>query len=53
MRKLESQILQKEFSDMIFHTYSSDIFQDLFPDTPTFYLWATKEGHASASWFEY
>ncbi len=51
MRKLESQILKKEFSDMIFHTYSSDIFQDLFPDAPTFYFWVRKEGHASVPWF--
>lgn len=53
MRKLESKILTQEFSDMIFHIYASDIFQDLFLDVPTFYLWVRKEGHASVPWFEY
>ncbi|OGF22962.1 hypothetical protein A2Y83_05055 [Candidatus Falkowbacteria bacterium RBG_13_39_14] len=53
MRKFEAKILEQEFQNMIFHTYSSDVFQDVFPDMPTVYFWVRKEGYSRAPWFEY
>lgn len=51
-RKLESGILIKEYPNMIFHTYSEDIHQNLFPDCPTIYLWVTERGYTISPWFD-
>lgn len=53
MRKVESHFLKKEFPNSIYHTYSEDIHQNIFPDLPTFYLWVGKKGYTKAPWFEY
>ncbi len=52
MRKIESEALKKEFKNIIFWTYSSDIHQELYSDIPTLYLWSGKEGYTHSPWFK-
>lgn len=51
-RKLESEIIKKEYPDCIFHSYSEDINQNLFPDCPTLYLWVKDRGYTQVPWFK-
>jgi len=42
MRDLEKSMLEKEFSDSIFQTYSDSKMQMVLPDMPTIYMYARK-----------
>ncbi len=51
-RILESKIMEKEFPNSIFHTYGEDLYQNLYPNMPTMYLWVGKRGYTHSPWFE-
>ena len=50
MRELEKSMLEKEFEDYIFQTYSDSKMQMVLPDMPTIYMYARK-GWSNAPWF--
>ncbi|MFH0856948.1 MAG: L-tyrosine/L-tryptophan isonitrile synthase family protein [bacterium] len=52
MRIAESKILEKEYKDYIFITYSSPLFKSLHPRLPTLYLYSIKKGCSEAPWFK-
>ncbi|MFH1447571.1 MAG: asparagine synthase-related protein [Candidatus Micrarchaeota archaeon] len=52
MRRLESRAIEKEFNSSIYHTYSEDIHQNIYPNIPTLYLWVEKRGYTITPWFE-
>jgi len=52
LRKLESKTIAEEFKGSIFHTYSEDIHQSLFPDMPAVYLWVLGRGYTLVPWFQ-
>lgn len=50
MRILEKKMLEHEFKDGIFHTFSDSKMRELLPNMPTLYLFARK-GWSDAPWF--
>ena len=50
MRELEKSMLEEEFADSIFQTYSDSRMANLLPDIPTFYMYARK-GWCNVPWF--
>ncbi|MDO8240556.1 MAG: L-tyrosine/L-tryptophan isonitrile synthase family protein [Candidatus Moranbacteria bacterium] len=53
MRKNESEILEKEFANQIFITYSAPHYRMLYPNLPTLYLYSEKKGCCTVPWFTY
>lgn len=51
MRMAESRILEKEFANQIFITYSSPHYRILYPNLPTLYLYSEKKGCCVVPWF--
>ena len=51
MRILESKMLEKEYPDQIFFTYSSPRLNLIYPNLPTLYLYSTQKGCGEAPWF--
>lgn len=52
MRIKESKIIEKEYKNYIFMTYSSPLFKSLHPRLPTLYLYSIKKGCSEAPWFK-
>lgn len=50
MRNLEKEMLEKEFSNSIFHTFSDSSLRNVLPKMPTIYLYSRK-GWSNAPWF--
>jgi len=50
MRSLEKKILEKEFPDSIFHSFSDSRLRNVLPDLPTLYFYA-REGWSDVPWF--
>lgn len=50
MRNLEKEMLEKEFSDFIFHTFSDSRLRNVLPNLPTLYFRARK-GWSDTPWF--
>jgi len=50
-RKIESSFISKKFPNMIYFTYSEDIHQNIFPESPTLYFWVSGSGHTKSPWF--
>lgn len=51
IRKDESKLLGKEYSNQIFMTYSPPHYRILYPDLPTVYLYSEKKGSCVVPWF--
>jgi len=51
MRILESKMLEQEYSEQIFFTYSSPRLNLIYPNLPTLYLYSTQKGCGEAPWF--
>lgn len=52
MRTMEAPIIETEFPNSAFATYSDDSSQDVLPSMPTLYLWVNKKGYGALPWFE-
>lgn len=50
MRNLEKEMLEKEFSNSIFHTFSDSKLRNVLPNLPTLYFYARK-GFSNVPWF--
>ncbi len=51
MRNIEKEMLEKEFTDYIFHTFSDSRFRNVLPDLPTLYFFSIKKRRSDAPWF--
>ena len=51
MRNLEKEMLEKEFSNSIFHAFSHSKFRNVLPKLPTLYLFSIKKRRSDAPWF--
>lgn len=52
MRTKEAPVIESEFPNSVFATYSDDSMQDILPDMPTLYLWPVRRGDGALPWFE-
>ncbi len=50
MRDLEKEMLEKEFSDSIFHAFSDSRLRNVLPNLPTLYFYA-RRGWSDTPWF--
>jgi len=50
MRDLEKKMLEKEFADAIFYTFSDSKWKCVLPNLPTSYFYSRK-GWSDAPWF--
>jgi len=50
MRSVEKEMLEKEFSDSIFHAFSDSKLREVLPNLPTLYFYARK-GWSDTPWF--
>lgn len=50
MRDLEKEMLEKEFSDSIFHAFSDSKLRNILPNLPTLYFYA-RRGWSDTPWF--
>lgn len=53
IRKEESRLLESEYREWIFLTYSPPHYRILYPDLPTIYLYSEKKGCSIVPWFSY
>jgi len=51
MRNLEKEMLEKEFGDSIFHTFSDSKSRNVMPNLPTQYFYSIKRGRSDCPWF--
>ena len=51
MRQMEKHMLETEFPNSIFHTFSDSSWNFVFPNLPTLYFWAGKRGFSNPPWF--
>lgn len=51
MRCLEKGILEEEFKDAIFHTFTDSGMRSVLPSMPTLYFYGIKRGRSDAPWF--
>ena len=51
MRNLEKEMLEKEFKDSIFSTFSGPRLRKVLPDMPTLYFYSWKKRKSNAPWF--
>ena len=51
IRMEESKILEKEFKNQIFMTYSQPHYRMLYPNLPTIYLYSDRKGSCAVPWF--
>jgi hypothetical protein len=51
IRLAESKLLEKEYSNQVFMTYSSPHYRMLYPNLPTMYLYSEKKGCSVVPWF--
>lgn len=51
MRGLEKEMLEKEFADSIFHTFSDPNFRTVLPEMPTLYFYSWRKGRSDSPWF--
>ena len=51
IRQLEKAMLEKEFADSIFHTFSNSSWNSVLPNLPTLYFYAGRRGLSNPPWF--